>query len=76
MKTMIAGMIYRAVEAYDPDSSQFNCYLPVEYADGCVIGDCWVCDEKGHVHSGYANAPVPVDASQLGEPVGHIFGRI
>lgn len=70
-KKMVAGVIYRAKDdCYDEDYPAFACYSPVDYADGCFIGDCWVCDEQGNICPGYNVSPVPVNVEDLGEVIG------
>ena len=43
--------------------------IPVEYADGCVIGDCWIVNAQGQVHPGFNISPVPHNISCLSNPV-------
>ena len=73
-KKMVAGVIYQAKRGhvYDSTKRKYDCYCPVDYAHGCVMGDCWVCDERGEIHPGYCNSPVPVDVDSLGEVVGRM----
>ena len=73
MKTkMIAHIIYKAKRGciYDEEQPRYNCYTPVEYANGCTLGDCWVCDKDGNIHPGYNVSPVPVSIESLGQVVG------
>lgn len=72
MKKMRAGVIYKAKRGcvHDPERPQYNCYSPVEYADHCTLGDCWVCDKNGKVHPGYNVSPVPVCVDSLGKIIG------
>ena len=74
IKTMKAGLIYKARggHVYDLEEDKYDCYTPAEYADGCILGDCWVVDEAGNINPGYNNSPVPVRVGQLGEVVGCI----
>jgi len=73
-KTMIAKLIYRAKRGcvYDNDQPQYNCYSPVDYADGCQMGDCWVCDEYGNIHPGYSVSPVAISVESLGAIIGRM----
>jgi len=77
-RKMIAGVIYKAVNVpYDEDRPEFDCYCPAAYViPDNVIGDCWVCDEKGNIHAGYCNSPVPVHRDNLGEVVGNYYKMI
>ena len=71
---MFSGIIYKAKRGciYDDEKPRYNCYLPVDYANDCVTGDCWVCDKNGNIHPGYNVCPVPINADMLGQVVGRI----
>lgn len=32
----------------------------LEGGDGVFIADCWITDDNGEVHPGYAESPVPI----------------
>lgn len=76
-KYMYAGLIYKAKRGciYDDDEPQYNCYLVVEYANGCIMGDCWVCDEQGNIHPGYNVCPIPISVESLGQIVGNTCNK-
>jgi len=67
-KRIVSGIIYRAIEPYDEERPEFDCFMPESYADGCYIGDCFVCDEHGNKHPDM-ESPVPVNSGCLGDPV-------
>jgi hypothetical protein len=46
--------------------SRYRYLKPVDYAAGCIIGDCWPCTARGDIDPDYNVAPVPVHASSLG----------
>ena len=71
---MFSGLIYRAIagEVYDDENPEYDCYCPAEYANDCVVGDCFVCDEDGNSCPGHECA-VPVEASSLGEVAGKLM---
>lgn len=50
---------------------------PVEYADDCLIGDCWVVDEDGNICPGWNTSPEPFYIGDLvkvhGVRAKHIF---
>ena len=64
-KRMFTGFRYKLKEPYDRANPKYRYAQPAEYADGCVMGDCWIVDQVGRVHPGYCNSPVPLDASRL-----------
>jgi hypothetical protein len=47
--------------------TRYHYVEPVEYADGSVIGDCWIVDRRGNKHPGYNVSPVPFHVDQLGK---------
>lgn len=65
---MRAGLIYKAIEPYDDENPQYNCYVPAPYADDCYIGDCGIFDEDGNQHPDIPYTPIHVD--NLGEVLG------
>ena len=72
-KHMYSGLIYKAVDkCYDENYPKYNCYIPCEYANGSVLGDCWVADENGNICPGYNVCGVPVCVEALGEIVGKV----
>lgn len=37
----------------------------LEGGDGMFITDCWITDDKGKVHPGYAENPVPIQLQDV-----------
>lgn len=72
-KQMVPGIIYKAIGGpHDDERPEFGCYCPAAYAADCVVGDCWVCDDRGNLHPGYNVSPVPIAVERLGETVGRM----
>ena len=69
MKTVCSRIIYRAVDLYDDDMPEFDCYRPV-YTGSFLLVDCWPCTADGEIHPSCDCAPVPIDCNGIGDPVG------
>lgn len=69
-KTMHYGYRYKVKKssAYWEQYARYKYAQPVAYADKCVIGDCWIVDDRGDIHPGYSNSPVPLCVQALSEP--------
>lgn len=68
-KFVSSKFIYEAVELYDLDSPEYDCYMPC--FSGCfAIVDCWICDKQGNIHPGYNICGVPVNVDNIGDPIG------
>jgi len=67
----LRDVIYKAIELYDDEMPQYDCYTPDIDANSneMYCFDCWVCDEKGNLHPGINRSPVPVRKENLGKAV-------
>jgi len=67
-------LIYKGVECgscnfiYDEDAPEYDCFIPVS-SGRFHVTDCWICNEHGEIHPGYAVAGVPVNCDDIGEPI-------
>jgi len=71
-KRIYKGFIYQADEPYDEEYPEYDCYIPANYVDNCIVGDCWVCNKEGDVCPGYENCGVPISAEGIGEIIGRV----
>lgn len=39
--------------------------VPTDYADNCIIGDCYIVNTEGRIHPGFNVSPVPHNISSL-----------
>ena len=67
----LRGVIYKAIEPYDDDLPEYDCYTPNIDADPeeLYCFDCWVCNEQGDLHPEFDRSPVPVRTERLGKAV-------
>lgn len=65
----IKKSILSALIDSERDMKRF-CYAePVEYADGSMLGDCWIVDKNGRRYPGLNISPVPICVDSLGKVV-------
>lgn len=64
----VAGKLYKPAEPYDKEQPQYDCLMPAETGN-YYAADCFICDQQGNICPGYSNAPMPILAIDLGEPV-------
>lgn len=69
-KKMVAGVMYTIKRGRMTDRGKYKYAVPVDYADCCTFGDCWLVDIDGNIDPGYNVSPVPIHADSLGEVVG------
>jgi len=56
------GKKYRII---DPEDERYCYAVPVDYADGMWLGDCWIVDENDKIDPGYSVSPVPFHIDSL-----------
>lgn len=62
--TFVSGRTYPLLdpERYDDEDhgTGYAFAKAAEGADGCFIADCWIVNERGEIHPGYEESPVPI----------------